>query len=259
MDSIPLEIIFIATVILLYISMELGYRIGNRLPDNLKKLKEKVTSSNATAVLGMLGFMLVFSFGIVYSRYDSKKELVREEANLIRTSWLRSDFLPEPNRFEAQKLLRQYVDLRIDLAEKNDLGNVQNILNESDEIQMKLWDMAVANARMDMNSDVAALYIESLNDIINQQALRVAVGIQARLPSAIWLMLYALIILGMFCVGYEAAISGSSKMTWLTPIMIFSFSLVIYIIASLDRPGSNIIPVSQQPIIDLKNWIGKLR
>src|SRR5687767_10911499 len=33
------------------------------------------------------------------------------------------------------------------------------------ECQVRLWEMAVANARRDMNSDVAALYIDSLNKV----------------------------------------------------------------------------------------------
>lgn len=59
------------------------------------------------------------------------------------------------------------------------------IVNESTQIQRKLWAMAVTNARIDLNSDIGALYIESVNEIINQQALRVAVGLQARIPSLI--------------------------------------------------------------------------
>ena len=223
--------------------------------DQSKKVKEKITSTNSSAVLTMLGFMLVFTFGIVYSRYDSKRELIREEANLIRTSWLRSDFLPEQDRLIAKNLLSEYIDLRINASQSKDIELVQNILNQSNVIQIKLWNIALANARMDVNSKIAAMYIESLNDMINQEALRVAIGVQARLPFVIWLMLYSLILFGMFCIGYESAINSSSKISWLTPIMIFSFALIICVIASLDRHGSSIVVITQQPLIDLKNWI----
>ncbi len=259
MDSLPLEIIFIVTLILLYLAMELGYKIGSRHPDYLKKINEKATTSSSTAVLGMLGFLLVFSFSIVYGRYDSKKELVREEANLIRNAWLRSDFLPDEDRAEAKKIFGQYIDLRIAVVEKDDPEEIKKLLNESETMQIRLWNMAVANARKDMNSDVAALYIESINEMINHQAIRIAIGLQARLPLAIWIMLFILVFLGMFSVGYDSAINGSNNKSWLTPIMIFSFALIIWTIASLDRPGSSIMPVTQLPMIDLKNWIGNVR
>ena len=48
----------------------------------------------AGAILALATFMLAFTFGIVADRYDTKKGLVREDANAIRTAWQRSDFLP---------------------------------------------------------------------------------------------------------------------------------------------------------------------
>jgi hypothetical protein len=256
MDFVSLPVLFIVTIILVYFSMELGYRVGDKYPKNIKEEKEKMASFNATAILSLLGFILVFTFGIVYSRYDSKRELVRDEANMIRTAWLRSDFLPEQDRGEAARLFKRYVDLRIDVTEAHDKElNTKEILRELNDEQYKLWNMAVVNARLDMNSDVAALYIESLNDMFNQQALRIAVGVQARIPMAIWILLYLLVFIGMFAAGYQASISSSSKKSWLTPIMLILFCSLIIIIASLDRPGRGLIIVPQQPIIDLRQWM----
>jgi len=62
-----------------------------------------------------------------------------------------------------------------------------------------------------MNSDVAALYIDSLNEVTGIHALRVALGIQARLPSESWLVLYCITILGMMGVGYQTGIAGSKR------------------------------------------------
>jgi hypothetical protein len=129
---------------------------------------------------------------------------------------------------------------------------MKSVLSETQRLQDRLWNMAVANARKDMNSDVAALYIESLNEMNGIHALRVAVGIQARVPSEIWLALYCITILGMMSVGYQTGIAGS-KRSMAGPILAVSFALVFALIASLDRPDSGIIKVSQQPLIDLRN------
>ena len=45
-----------------------------------------------------MAFILAFTFGIVADRYDARRALVREQAAVIRTAYLRSDFLPEPSR-----------------------------------------------------------------------------------------------------------------------------------------------------------------
>jgi uncharacterized membrane protein len=257
MDAIPLGLLFAATVMILAIAIELGYRAGNTHPEDKKKDKEKITTYNVAAILGLLTFILVFSFGIVYNRYDSKKGLVREEANLIRTAWLRADFLPEQDRRQTEVLLRKYIDLRLVAVGIKDQAKMADVLNESDLIQHQIWGLAVANAKVDMNSDVAALYIESLNDMINLQSLRVAVALQARIPTAIWLLLFILIILGMFGVGYQVSVAGSSRKSYTTPVMILVFSLMILLIAALDRPNNKVIPVSQKPLTDLWSWMDK--
>jgi hypothetical protein len=115
--------------------------------------------------------------------------------------------------------------------------------------------MAVENARKDMNSDVAALYIESLNELANLHASRVSVGLQARMPAGIWLALYALVVLAMLAVGYQTAIAGSRR-SWIMLMLALSFSLVITLIAALDRPQSGYVPVAQQPLEDVRALMG---
>jgi protein-S-isoprenylcysteine O-methyltransferase Ste14 len=68
-------------------------------------------------------------------------------------------------------------------------------------------------------------------------------------------MLFSMVILGMFGVGYQASIAGSSRKSWLTPVMILTFSLMITLISALDRPNSDLMPVPQQPLADLRAWM----
>jgi hypothetical protein len=57
-------------------------------------------------------------------------------------------------------------------------------------------------------------------------------------------------ILGMMGVGYQTSIAGS-KRSMARPILALSFALVFALIASLARPDSGIMKVTQQPLIDL--------
>jgi hypothetical protein len=85
---------------------------------------------------------------------------------------------------------------------------------------------------------------------------RMAVGLHARLPGGIWMVLYILVILGMIGIGYQAAIADSRK-TYIMPILACAFSIVIALIASLDRPYSALAPVSQQPLETLRDSLSK--
>jgi hypothetical protein len=251
MDALSIWVVFAATVLLVVAAIEGGYRLGRAARSRSEDEKESPVSAIAATILALLAFIMAFTFGIVSDRYDARKALVREEAGVIRTAWSRSDFLPEPDRAEAVRLLRDYVDRRLGAVQSREMAQVRAALVESVRIQRQLWDMAVVNARKDMNSDVAALYIESLNDLANIHASRVSVGLQARVPAGIWLALYALVVVGMLAVGYHAAIAASRR-SWMMLILALSFSLVITLIAALDRTEGGYLPVSQQPLEDLR-------
>ena len=254
MDKIPIWIIFGATILIVMATIELGFRVGRAAHHRSEDEKESPVSAIEAAVLGLLAFILAFTFGMVSDHYDTRKALVRDEASAIRTAWLRSDFLPEPSRSEAIALLKKYLDIRLAAVQSGDIKELQKILPETVKIQHRLWEIATVNAGRDLNSDVAALYIESLNEVINIHALRISMGMQIRLPISIWVVLYALIMLGMFLVGYHSAIAASRR-SWAKPILAISFSLVIVLILMLDRPDSGYLPVTQQPLINLQSMM----
>jgi hypothetical protein len=58
----------------------------------------------------------------------------------------------------------------------------------------------------------------------------------------------------MLAVGYQTGIAGSRR-SWSMPILAFSFSLVIALISSLDRPYSDLIKVSQFPLENVRTAI----
>ena len=257
-ESIPIWAMFIGSSVLVVASIELGYRLGHRSHRRSAEEKESPVSAIAASVLGLLAFMLAFTFGLVSNRYDAKKTLVREEANAIGTAWLRADLLPAGDRAEAKELLREYLEMRLNFAQSKKLqaDKLTLALAESTRIQNRLWGMAVADAPPGpMNPPLAALYLDALNNVFDLGALRKAEGLQARVPESIWFALSALMVLGMMSVGYQTGVSGSRRSN-ARVILALSFSLVIALIVELDRPDSGFIRVSQQPQIDLLNDMG---
>lgn len=252
-DAIPAWLFFAGTAIAVMISIEAGYLLGRAVHRKSEDEKEAPVSAIAASILGLAAFILAFTFGLVSDRYDARKGLVREEANAIRTAYRRADFLPEPDRAEAKGLLRKYVNVRLTFVQSGNFEpeHVNRFFALVDRTQVRLWDMAVANARRDMNSDVAALYIEALNEVIGIHALRVAT-IQARVPGEIWLVLYGITILGMTGIGYQTGIAGS-KRSMARSILALSFAMVFTLIALLDHPASDFFKVTQQPLVDLLN------
>jgi hypothetical protein len=255
-DAMPIWSVFALTIVVIMLTIEAGYRLTQALHRGPQEEKDSPISAITGTILGLAAFMLAFTFGIVSERHDSKKGLVREEAIALRAAWQRADFLPETDRPEAKALLRQYVDDRVKFAQagSTEPESMKRFLSGAQRIQDRLWDMAVTNARKDMNSDVAALYIDSLNEVNGLHASRVAVAIQARIPGEIWFVLSLIVVLGMLSMGYQMGIA-ESKRSVVQVILALSFALVFALIASLDRPDSGVVKVTQQPLIDLLDAI----
>ncbi len=249
-DYLPIWLLFLVTAGFVFVSTEIGFRLGRNVRRKTEDERESPASSIAGVILGLQAFMLAFTFSIVSDRYEIKKALVRGEANALRTMWNRSDFLPVPERTRSKELLQKYLEKRIEVANSGDINFARGSLAGFVDVQNQLWDMAVANARMDMNSDIGALYVESVNEIANLHADRAGIGLYARIPSAIWVTLLGLLILGMVGLGYHCAIAESRR-SRVIPILAVSFSLVVSLIAALDHPGSALMPVSQQPLVNV--------
>ena len=66
------------------------------------------------AMLGLVTFILAFTFWIAAAHFEPRRQSILNEANAIRTAYLRADLLPEPHRAEIRNLLREYVDIRLE-------------------------------------------------------------------------------------------------------------------------------------------------
>jgi hypothetical protein len=199
------------------------------------------------AILGLLGFLLAFTFGMAASRFDTRRELVLDEANAIGTTYLRAALLPEPHRTEVRALLRDYVGLRLEAVQQ---GAAVAALARSEELQGRLWAQAVMVGEKSP-SPITGLFIQALNDVIDLHAKRVTMGMRNRIPVTIWGALYFTAILAMAGVGYHAGLTSTTR-PLATLALVVTFSGVLWLIADLDRPQEGLLKVSQQAMIDLR-------
>ncbi len=250
-ETISIGGLFTITAVLVVTAIEAGYRAGHVVHRHRENEKESAVATIVSANMALLAFVLAFTFAIVSGLYEARKALVREDANAIRTAFLRADFLLEPERGQAAELFAEYVDLRVRVAREPGPDRLRQGLVRSERIHRQLWDMAVANARTGTNPPIPNLYIPALNEMIRVHALRVDIALETRLPRNIWLVQYTLLVLAMAGFGYQMANAGSRR-SWATPCLALSFAVVIALIASLDRPMSGYFTAPQQPMADLQ-------
>ena len=255
LDSLPLWALFVVTIVLISLSVEIGrwlarYQTHRSQGEEEASVRSMAGSTGVMvgAMLGLLAFMLAFTFGLAASFFATRRDVVLSEANAIETTYLRAAMLPESIGTEARKLLREYVDTRLQAAKGL---NVDQAISKSEELHRRLWSQAVAASQND-RSPVTALFIESLNEVINLHAKRVMFGVRTRIPAQIWLVLYLLAILSMGAMGYSAGLT-STRRSLAGLAVTLAFAAVMLLVVELDRPGEGVFQTSQQSMIDLQN------
>jgi hypothetical protein len=248
LDPWPLWALLLATLTVAHLSVEGGYRLARYRQRRSGEEKQEPVGSMVGATLGLLAFMLAFTFGLAGSRFDDRRQVILAEANAIGTAYLRAELLPQPIGAEVRNLLREYVDARLEATQSE---RTDQALARSEQLQRRLWAQALAAAEKDQ-SPITGLFIQSLNEVIDLHAKRVMVGLRSRVPGAIWMTLYLLAILGMAMMGYQEGGTGS-KRSPAKLALVLAFSLVLMLIVDLDRPGQGMLQVSQQSMIDLRN------
>jgi len=247
-DFLPLGALFVITVLVVFFSVEGGFRLGKHRRLDPDHEPETPVVSIAGATLGLLAFMLAFIFGMAETRYDARRLLVIDEANAIGTTYLRAGFLPEPQRSKIRGLLREYVTVR---TEGVKTGKIAAAIARSEELQDRLWAETEALAEKTPGSIMAGLFIQSLNEVIDLHTKRVTAGLRTRIPGIVWLGLSMVTILAMVAMGYQEGLDGKRSPV-ATTTLVLAFSAVFLLIADLDRPQQGWLKVNQQALIDLQ-------
>lgn len=247
-DSIPIWVVLLLTVAIVLLSLDVGVRLGRW---TLRKGGGRLEESGAMvgATMGLLAFMLAFTFNGAATRYETRRDLVIEETNAIDTTWLRAGFLPEPYRTEARGILREYVNVRVKAVE--DPSGLAAALRRSEVLQEQIWAKTQEVGVQQAGSIPIGLFIQSLNEVIDLHLKRVTVGVRHRVAPTIWVTLFLLMSAGMVMIGTQVGLSGTRHVGTETALAV-SFSLVLFLIADLDRPQQGLIRVSQESMRELQ-------
>lgn len=248
LDHIPLWALSLLTLAGVLLAAEVGFRLGRRRCRRQEHEKESLVGAAVAATLGLVAFMLAFTFSIAGVRFDARRQAILDEANAIGTTYLRAGMLPDDHCNRVRRLLCEYVDVRLEAVRA---GSLEKALNRSNELHRQLWVEAEAVAKKQPQSIQVGLFVQTLNQMIDMHTTRVVAGLYSRIPLLVWIILYGLTALAMFGVGFHAGLSSSAHSLAL-PILAIALGAVMFIVADLDRPGEGMLRVGQQVLIDVR-------
>ncbi|MFO0800921.1 MAG: hypothetical protein U0804_25935 [Gemmataceae bacterium] len=244
---VPLGVLLAALVGGAGLALEGGYRFGRYRHARTTEEKETPVGAMVGSILALFAFMLAFTFGLAANFFETRRQAVLDEANAVGTTYLRTGLLPQPERGESARLLREYVDVRLAMVNQ---GRLADGITRTDELHRRLWALAMSGAERKPGPEVVS-YAQSLNQVIDLHAVRVQVGVRNRIPVSVSVGLLGLGVVAMSAVGYQSGIAATRRSPAMLALVL-SFSGVLFLIADLDRPQEGFLTVGQQPMLDLQ-------
>jgi hypothetical protein len=104
-------------------------------------------------ILGLLAFVLAFTFSMTASQHGLRKQSVLDEASAISTAYLRANLIDEQYGKEIKSLLRDYVDARVGVNK----DNIDAVIAKSLELHRLLWAQVSSAAVTAPNSNTSLL------------------------------------------------------------------------------------------------------
>ena len=188
-------------------------------------------------------------------RFDTRKQLVIDEANAIGTAELRARLLPEAARARSRALFDAYLDRRVHWGEEaGDEATQGRLAREAIDYQNQLWQVAV-EVGTSTPTPISALYESALNHMIDVAAARAHVRAN-RIPETVLLLVATTALLAN---GLFAGVLGRNRKKNRLDLHMLAFAtwLVLALIVDLDRPRRGWVQVSQEPLVRLQEaWQG---
>lgn len=204
-----------------------------------------------TAALSLFTLLVGFTFSVALNRYDTRRDLVVEEAASCFALWQRLQLQPAPYRAQMATTLRAYVDARLAWAsdgqetDRNRPGDTA-----SDALMEQMW-----NLTRQSGGDGARLRLmaDSLTRVDDAAWRREAMA-REHIPLSVIDALAVFLILSAFSLGYSGAANARLARPPHALFLILAAG-AIFLVLDLDRPRSGLVMVNQAPMRELSGFM----
>ena len=241
-----------ATVACTYAGVELSRRIS-RLRGEGGDLSESQQGYVVSSVFGLLALLVAFTFALSMDRYQTRRQLVVQEANAIEAVYLKAQLLDEPHRTRFASLLIDYTENRLVLAEvRRDDARAQRLLEKDSSILRDLWIATVPAFQSVKTLDFSTSFVEAVTDLVKVDGERKALR-RSQIPTTIVLVL---IFYSLVAAAVLGGVMKTRKGRQFSIVLLALNILALMLITDMNRPVEGTIRESQAPI---EQMLGRLR
>jgi hypothetical protein len=224
---------FVSSLVLLNYGRRLGLRYLKKEVGNMAGL-----ATVEAAVFALIGLLLAFTISGALQRFDERRVLVIQEANVASTANDRLDLFEQDVARDLQTKLKGYIQARIDLYRTpHDLSPWQQTELFSSEQQDKIldrktrvWDAAIAACPETSFRPACAQALPALSNLFEVARLRVGAS-EKHPPQIVYVMLFGLGLGGSLLAGFGMA--AARQRSWIH-MLIFTATLTVTLYAVTD-------------------------
>jgi hypothetical protein len=241
---------FVGMVVLLEVGRRIGLRRRRKDPEGAREGVGAVEG----AIFALLGLLIAFTFSGAAARFDSRRHLIVDETNAIRTAYWRVDMAAPDLQPALRDGFRRYLEARLDVYRKiPDVPAVEAALTEVSRQQKDIWRQAVAATRAPgSHPNLTMLLLPALNAMFDITTTR-TMATRFHPPLIIFVMLMALALTAALLAGH--GMSTAKTRSW-THVVGFAAAVAVslYVIFEIEYPRQGLIRVDSfdQALVELR-------
>jgi len=196
------------------------------------------------ASLALLGLLLAFTFSMALSKYDRRREALVSDSNAIGDFYTCASLSPESVRPRLQTVIREYTQLRLNLAMRPSRAALDAALPQFDQLQGRMTGLV--REALAAGTPVAVPLTNTLNDLTSSHATRLA-AIRDRVPDSIVLLLLLASALNALLVGRQQGAAPRPSLAASEAFLVI-VTLTVWITLDLSQPSGGLIRLSHEPL-----------
>lgn len=237
-------LLFILAVASAYGGMALG-RLISKLRGEGGELTDSQQGYVVSSIFALLALLVAFTFGLAVDRYQTRRQLVVQQASTIEAVYLQAQLLGEPDRSRFSNLLVRYTENQLALARlRHDDSIARKYLAESDGLLRDIWTATVPAFERIRTIDFSSTFVGSVTDLVKVDAERKAVR-RSQIPTTI---LVALIFYTIVAAAVLGGVMKTRKGRQFTMVLLALNILALMLVTDINRPVEGTIHEPQAPM-----------
>ncbi len=247
-DDLPVVVVALLLLAAGLVAMQAGRAMRQRLGEPPAE-----TLYATTATISLFTLLVGFTFSVALNRYDTRRDLVVEEAASCFALWQRLQLQPPPHRAPMAATMRAYVDARLKWATQGSETDRDRPGDAaSDALMERMWNLSRAaggdGARLRLMAD-------SLSRVDDAAWRREAMA-REHIPLPVIDALAVFLLLSSVSLGFSG--TGNSRLARLPHLLFMLLATgAVMLVLDLDRPRSGLVMVNQMPMRELAGFMAR--